>query len=146
MQSVATHVTVKDIVRRGCEHAKNDAVSIGRHAWNSLPDGVIAAQQGDIYIWKLGSLPQDVVEVEPYHQLAPGQTLGSRHCLISLEGVRMYQKRQPGPLDGPYLWLEDGPATITHPVHGDIVDIPQGAILHITYQRLYADTVRRVMD
>ena len=136
--------TVQDVITKGRGICNSHAISV-TDLWASVPYGCIASQQGDIYLWKLAALPEDAVEVAPYRQLAPGQTLGSRHCLASTEGVRMFHLKRPGPLDGPILLFE-APGTITHPTHGDIVGIPAGSIVRITYQQMYADTVQRVLD
>jgi len=144
--STMSTITVHDIIEQGQAVAKADAFVMTPDLYASVPDGACIGRQGDIYLWKLAALPQDAIEVAHYRQLAPGLTLGSRHCLASLDGVRMFHKRQPGPLDGPILWFADEPGTITHPTHGDIVDIPANSIIQITYQRMYADVVRRTED
>jgi len=138
-------VSVQEIIIHGQSVAKADAFFMTTALYASVPYGACLGRQGDIYLWKLAGLPEDAIEVEPYRQLAPGATRGSRHCLDALTGVRMFHRRTPGPLDGPILWLSV-PRTLTHPTHGDIVGLPAGAILKITYQRLYADEVRRVED
>jgi hypothetical protein len=80
----------------------------------------------------------------PSRQLAPGDTQGSRHCLRSLDGMTVYRLRNPGPLDGPIVVGERGLA-IDHPEHANIV-IEQPVTVAITYQRAFADELRRVAD
>ena len=138
-------ITIADIRTKGQAVAKADAYIITSEAWANVPYGKIFARQGDIYLTKLGAVPKDAIAVESYAQLAPGATLGSRHCLDHLDGVRMYHLRQSTALDGPIIETFR-PVTITHPKHGDIVDIPAGAVIHVTYQRMYADELRRVVD
>lgn len=138
-------LTVQEIIEVGQSIAKKDPHYMTQDVYDSIPVNKCIGRQGDVYFWKLASLPRDVVEVEPYAQLAPGQTLGSRHCLASLRGVRMFQKKNAGPLDGPII-LFDALGTATHPTHGDIVNIPAGSIVRITYQQMYADTPRRAID
>jgi hypothetical protein len=55
----------------------------------------------------------------------------------------MYRVSNPGPLDGPIIDAPDGCA-IDHPEHGDAV-LPAG-VYAITYQRAYAQELRRVQD
>jgi hypothetical protein len=138
-------ITVQKIIEIGQQVAKVAPYYMTEDVYDSIPERKCIGRQGDVYFWKLAALPQDIVEVTPYAQLAPGQTLGSRHCLASIAGVRMFQRKDPGPLDGPILLFAE-PGTVTHPTHGDIVNIPAGAIIRITYQQMYANTVRRAID
>lgn len=101
-------------------------------------------RQGDVYIELLAELPPNRKLVEkPDPQLAPGTTKGSRHILDSLQGVEMWALASPTPLDGPLLRTTEE-RTITHPEHGNVI-LPPG-IYGITYQRAYADELRRVAD
>lgn len=101
-------------------------------------------RQGDIYIEKLERVPAGAVRIEkPEAQLAPGTTQGSRHVLDSLEGVTMSRLATPNALDGPILDLATE-RTITHPEHGNVI-LPPGCY-RITYQRAFADELRRVAD
>ena len=142
---MAMTMTIQEIITTGQAVAKADPYRMSPEAYASVPYGACIGRQGDVYLWKLAALPEDAIEVSPYPQLAPGHTLGSRHCLASLQDVRMFHLKRPGPLDGPILLFEQA-GTITHPTHGDIVGIPAGSIVRITYQQMYADTVRRVED
>jgi len=101
-------------------------------------------RQGDLYITRIYAVPDHATIVKnPSAQLAPGATKGSRHILDSLVGVRVFVKPNATVLDGPILdVIED--RTITHPEHGDVV-LPMGCY-EITYQRAYADELRRVAD
>lgn len=101
-------------------------------------------RQGDVYVEKRGGVTGDMtVEPKPNAQLAPGTTKGSRHVLDSLDGVTMYRVANPTPLDGPVIETTCE-RTITHPEHGDLI-LPPG-VYAITYQRAYADELRRVAD
>lgn len=102
------------------------------------------ARQGDVYLEKLVGVPSGcTVEEKPSAQLAPGTTQGSRHIIDSLEGVTVYRLANPTPLDGPILDLSTE-RTITHPEHGDVV-LPPG-VYGVTYQRAFADELRRAAD
>ena len=103
-----------------------------------------SVRQGDVYLTRISRLPRGAVEVkQPDRQLAPGTTQGSRHCLRSLDGVRVYHFAQPGPLDGPVIEAESDWA-VEHPEHGDYV-LPPGTYA-VTYQRAFADELKRVQD
>ena len=141
---MATTVTFTDIQAAGQQHATVAPVQISLAAYQDAPSGKRFAQQGDLYFCKLADVPADAIRAQPYAQLAPGESLGSRHCLDSLAGVQMFHLLTPGPLDGPVLVLSQA-RTVTHPEHGHIT-FPAGACMQVTYQRLYGDTVRRVED
>lgn len=105
-------------------------------------------RQGDLYITRLDALPSDIkpLEAKPGQdpaQLAEGTTQGSRHVLDSLEGVEMYELATKTALDGPILNLAKE-RTVTHPEHGHVC-LPPGSYA-ITYQRAYAEELRRVAD
>lgn len=92
-----------------------------------------ALRQGDLIVTLLDRLPSGAKEVgEPQLQLADGSTQGSRHCLDSPDGVRMYEVADKGAYDGPILDLSRE-RTITHPEHGHMV-LPPGCYA-VTYQR-----------
>jgi len=100
-------------------------------------------RQGDVYIWLVSKLPQDAKPVKAIEQLAPGTTKGSRHCLDSLNGVTMFVRLNANELQGPFMRL-DCERVVTHPEHGDW-RLPPG-LYEITYQRAFADELRRVRD
>jgi hypothetical protein len=104
-------------------------------------------RQGDLYLRMLPAVPKTAVLVEkPLRQLAPGTSMGSRHC-IKIEHMahtRVYVDAR-NPLCGPVL---DAlcPVEIEHPEHGNIV-LPAGAY-RVTFQRQAnpAGDLRRVVD
>lgn len=101
-------------------------------------------RQGDLYIELLSAVPAGAIqEKKSSAQLAPGTTQGSRHILDSLKGVKMYRLGSPTVLDGPILDLSKE-RTITHPEHGHVV-LPAG-VYGVTYQRAFADELRRAAD
>lgn len=105
-----------------------------------------AWRQGDVYIEFLDRVPDGAVKLNKKQhgcQLAPGATQGSRHVLDSLVGVTMYRLPESTVLDGPVL-VTSRERTVTHPEHGDVV-LPPGTY-GITYQREYAEELRRVAD
>lgn len=101
-------------------------------------------RQGDLYITRIESIPSACGLVrQPSAQLAPGNTQGSRHTLRSLVDVQVFRLDNAGPLDGPII-VSEGELAIDHPEHGDRI-LPPGCYA-ITYQRAYAEELRRVED
>lgn len=108
----------------------------------ATPD-VDYVRQGDVYIWIKSNVPKNAKKIKANSQLAPGTTKGSRHCLDSLEGVTMYAITDASELQGPIIELSCE-RLVTHPEHGDW---RLGAgIYEITYQRAFAEELRRVRD
>tara|TARA_Y100000310_G_scaffold213286_1_gene214204 strand:- start:8310 stop:8723 length:414 start_codon:yes stop_codon:yes gene_type:complete len=104
-----------------------------------------AFRQGDIYITKISGVLASKHRLvdQPAAQLAPGTTRGSRHILDSLDGVELYIVKDADALTGP-LVVTLKERVVTHPEHGDVI-LPPGCYA-ITYQRAYADELRRVAD
>lgn len=107
-------------------------------------------RQGDLRIIRLeddfteahsGRLKQ--VENPPL-QLAPGTTQGSRHELLSLEGITSFRLIGETELDGPVI-KSDLPFSIVHPEHGDAINIPPGCYA-FPGQRAFAETLQRTQD
>ena len=98
-----------------------------------------AIAQGDFIL----VVAEDVVPAgyslmkNPSLQLVPGNNVGSKHCLDSLEGVEVYlpEGYSEESLKGPFLRLSQD-RVVTHPVHGD-VSIPAGFAVNCIYQREY---------
>lgn len=95
--------------------------------------------QGDLYLMIYeGQVPEGYVEVvEPKEEdkkLVPGQTQGSRHCLDSLSGVKLYRPENwtEDDLRGPLMILSEE-RTVLHPTHG-AVTIPAGFSVLCSYQ------------
>lgn len=126
-------------IRDHAESIKND----GDHRVEVCTPGDTWAQ-GDVGIVCIADLPRDAVLVkEPQVQLAPGTTQGSRHCLDSLRGIKVYSTPNDGPLDGPLL-KSSREFTVEHPEHGNVT-LPAGCYA-IVYQRAFADELRAVRD
>jgi hypothetical protein len=105
----------------------------------------VPVAQGDINLWLLPKMPANVIKVAPNHQLAPGTTQGSRHCIRQedMVNVKFYSLPNPTPLQGNIMLLEQ-PIIIEHPEHGD-QQWPAG-IVAVTYQLRHAEEVARVQD
>lgn len=71
----------------------------------------------------------------PSTQLVPGNTVGARHCLDSLEGVEMHipETWNEESLQGPFLKFTQD-RQVLHPTHG-CVTIPAGFNVECVYQR-----------
>lgn len=103
-------------------------------------------RQGDVYFWSLDKVPSGCRAMEkPDWQLAPGTTQGSRHIVAPADraNVTVLLLPHPNPLQGPVLDAPHG-VTIEHPEHGH-VRLGSGVYL-VTYQRAYAEELRRVQD
>jgi len=100
--------------------------------------------QGDVKFTRLAALPAGAKRIDkPSAQLAPGTTQGSRHVLNDMNGIELYQAPDAGPLDGPII-VSECPFTVDHPEHA-VVTFPAG-IEAVTYQRAFAEELRRVQD
>lgn len=102
--------------------------------------------QGDVNFWLLPKVPDAAIAAKPISQLAPGNTRGSRHCIRQkdMAHVRFFRLPNPNPLQGLILCFDEE-TTIEHPEHGDHI-YPKGAIVAVTFQRRYADELRRIED
>ena len=105
-------------------------------------------RQGDVRVIRL---PDDfdieehcILLKEIPIQLAPGNTLGSRHCLDSIEGVTAYKLIAANNIDGPVLQLSETRSVI-HPEHGNCKDLPVGKYA-FPGQRVQAEEIRRTRD
>ncbi len=129
------------------KRVKESAEKIDRSKSQRFPEAASPGdcfRQGDLYLTLLDGIPKGAVrEKQPDRQLAPGTTQGSRHCLDSLAGVKAYRLADPTPLDGPILDLAEE-RTVEHSEHGHVT-LPPG-VYGVTYQRQFADEIRRVQD
>lgn len=132
------------------DNIKNDA---DVDASNMFTKTMQAFAQGDVYIVFLGETMEaakgpgklDAITVTEFQQqLAPGDTQGSRHELAHADGVVMYRRNSAQECDGPILHLTK-PNDITHPEHGNLVNIPPG-VYGIVYQQTGDQLRRRVRD
>lgn len=119
----------------------NDALALVRQITSGEHEKIVAGEtlyfpeaasdgefiaQGDMNIVIVpDEVPQGYIKLyEPILKLVPRKddSTGSRHCLVSTDGVEMYVPStwDETSLDGPFLRLANG-TTITHPVHGDVV-------------------------
>lgn len=124
-----------ETVAPGQPFSFTEAASVGDGCW-----------QGDLGLEVVAGVPAGYeLASKPSTQLVPGATQGSRHCLDSLKGVKLYlPEGWPTPTDqlaGPVFVLSK-PRTVTHPVHGD-VSIPAGFTIRCRYQREYDAEQRR---
>ncbi len=131
---------------KALEQVRSSAEAIKNGEAQRFPEAASVGdfvRQGDLYITLLESVPRDSSEGKLELQLAPGTTKGSRHILDSGDGVTMYRAAGEDALTGPIVDLAEE-RTVTHPEHGDWV-LPPGCYA-ITYQRAYAEELRRVAD
>ncbi len=96
-------------------------------------------RQGDLYVTIWEAVPADYVRIEKPKeidkQLVPGNTVGAKHCLDSLDGVELYRPQNwtEESLEGPFLRLTKE-RTVIHPTHGHVT-IPAGFGAICDYQR-----------
>lgn len=132
-------VVERVLVNAKCK-AKPDAVF---HATMRIGD---YHRQGDVYVQRITPPYRNKIkEITVRIQVAPGSTQGSRHCITgaTLRHLRMYKKTTATALDGPIIEAFN-PVEIGHPEHGHVT-IPPGWYA-ITFQRAYAEELRRVQD
>lgn len=114
----------------------SEAAEVGDGVW-----------QGDLGIEIVEAAMGDYIEVksptDADRQLVPGNTQGARHCLDSLDGVRMFRPIDwnAESLQGPVLVLSKE-RTILHPTHGAVA-IPAGFTVRCRYQREFDAEQRR---
>lgn len=106
-------------------------------------------RQGDLRIVRLaddfGAKHGDKIEsTKAEKQLAPGTTQGSRHLLSRIRGIKFYKLKNATALDGPVIEAKQS-FSITHPEHGNCVDIPAGWYA-FPGQRAFAEELRRTQD
>lgn len=102
--------------------------------------------QGDVIFWPLTRMPAECKAIKsPSRQLAEGDTKGSRHCIAkdAMPHCQLFSLPRPNALQGPII-VSDKNITIEHPEHGNQV-LPPGNHL-VTYQRAYAEELRRIED
>lgn len=131
---------VKAIVERVTEHGKGIADdSEVRYGTFSVGD---LHWQGDVGVLRVCELPGGLEDNWAWgKQVAPGNTQGSRHTVDGKCKLLVWP--EGGELVGPVV-RSDQKWCLRHPEHGDVL-FPAGDYL-ITYQRAYADVIRRVMD
>jgi len=99
--------------------------------------------QGDVAITFVKALPKFYQQSAQVAQLAPGNTQGSRHVIADLSGIEIRTRKDADQLTGPAI-IADRAWELTHPEHGHAV-FPAGSFV-TTYQRQYAEEMRRVQD
>ena len=136
-------ITIHEIQARGKTVANAAPITVSAEALADVPAGQKFARQGDLYFAKLAAVPADARSWPHAHgQLAPGTSQGSRHT-VSLAQVRLWLLPYPTALDGPIIEAPEG-VEIAHPEHGHHIYPP--GVYQVTYQRAYADELRRVQD
>lgn len=141
-------------VQAQAESIKNDRTE--KVGTMSIGDVV---RQGDIYITRIGELPKTRTKIDR-RQLTPGETQGSRHTVegpatiyeadpdqtIALIEKAMGAKSElAAPLIGP-VFETTGVVEIAHPEHGNRILPSEPGCYAVTYQRAFADEVRRTLD
>lgn len=136
--------TAVEVLKQVHSHGKENA----DNSLRVIPKNFLVGHhvpQGDINIWRLREVPPTAVSAHSFAQLAPGTTRGSRHCIKAsdLGKCIFFRLPNPSPLQGPIIVFTES-VTIEHPEHGD--QIWPICVVAITYQRRYADEIRRIQD
>jgi len=132
----ATEVYKK--VKETAETHKNDSVQdCTKMKVNQI------ARQGDLYIQKTGNVTGLKEKTVTTNQLVPGQTMGSRHCLDSLQGIKFYTSSRSSALMGDTLEATRA-FQVNHPEHGDIKF--SAGCYRIGYQKDHAAEEKRRLD
>lgn len=103
--------------------------------------------QGDLNLIVADGVPSSYVRIEKPkaidRQLVPGNTVGAKHCLDSLAGVKLYRPAQwtAESMDGPCI-VTTKERVVLHPTHG-AVTIPAGMTVVCHYQREFDAEQRR---
>lgn len=135
---MVTAISELKAIQQHAESIKNDET----HEMSVMSPGDAWAQ-GDVLITCLECVPDGCEPIKAERQLAPGTTQGSRHCIVDLQGVEMFRMKDATPLDGP-VFRSDRKVEIDHPEHGNLIAPP--GTYGVTYQRQYAEELRRVQD
>lgn len=99
-------------------------------------DGVA---QGDLMLIVADKIPDEYQRIKGPKaidkQLVPGNTVGAKHCLDSMVGVKIYRPTNwtEASMDGPCI-VTTKERTVLHPTHGAVV-IPAGMTVVCYYQR-----------
>lgn len=116
-----------ETVKPGMPFKMTTAATVGDGVW-----------QGDLGLEVIEKVPSNYVKVNNVGnttQLVRGNTIGSRHCLDSLQGVELYHPNDwsDESLFGP-VFITSLERTVLHPTHGAVV-IPAGMTILCRYQR-----------
>lgn len=132
--------TVSDAIRQGDVYID----IIGECKYDELGDTIMVTAYDDEgnplaekVEYKLRQVPEGASEseLEKLRQMVPGVTVGAKHCLSSLDGVKVYMPPvwNEEELDGPVLALSK-PQEYIHPTHGPVV-LLVGQLYELRYQR-----------
>jgi hypothetical protein len=102
-----------------------------------------AFRQGDVYVTRIAEVPKNAVGTVNM-QIAKGQTKGSRHILVETKGLRVYNLKDAGPLDGP-VFSSTEEICLTHPEHAHF-RFPAGTYSTHYQTDFAADELRAVRD
>ena len=105
--------------------------------------------QGDFWIVVAEKVPETGFKMKPelkHHQLVPGETVGSKHCLnvVDTEKAEVYYPEvfDEDSLTGPYLVVKSAGVVVEHPKHGN-VHLWKDTVYRCVYQREYDKEKKR---
>ena len=139
-------MTEIEIIEKHAENIRNGLEKVKPGMEACFTDGCVegdAIWQGALLLVISGDIPEDfVVNSDPkrdIRQLVPGNTIGAKHCLESLEGIQVFYPKEwnAESLLGPFISVASGhTAVVTHPVHGNVL-IPGRFNVQTYYQKEY---------
>lgn len=140
---------VYDAMQTRCKEFSEMDNSIDRQAGAMTPD-VDVLWQGDVGVILLSKAAYAAISGKlkvmgngaSHVQVAVGEGIGSRHT-VSTQEATTYARTGAGALDGPVV-VSDKPWTLCHPKHRNVTFGP--GEYAITYQRQYAEELRRAAD
>jgi len=127
-------VTAEQVIERQTSHLETIEQGKPERLSPAMTENDFFAQ-GDLYMRPLKQLPEGYKAVEGPEQLVKGNSIGSRHCLSTLEGVKLWH---------PVNWSDEsliGPVfqascdvDVVHPTHGNVT-VPTGMMIQVGYQK-----------
>lgn len=148
-ENASDAASVYDAMQARCEEFSKADNSIDRQAGAMTPD-VDVLWQGDVGVILLSKAAYSALQGKlkvmgsgaSHVQVAVGEGIGSRHTVSTQEAVT-FERSGSSVLDGPVV-VADKPWTLCHPKHRNVTFGP--GEYAITYQRQYAEELRRAAD
>jgi len=134
-----TLATISDILDHAQENQINEELLL-------VPELEVGdyIPQGDINLIVLPSVPPGALLVEePSKQIVVGNSKGSRHCLNSLENVRIYRLPNPNALQSIIIEFL-GETILEHPEHKN--QLWKKGVVIVSHQRQRAGDLRKIAD
>lgn len=136
MQALEVHQHITE----SCDKVNHDTT---RDVTSLMDIGKII-RQGDVYVKRVDTIPEDFTMATMETQIAKGNTKGSRHILEDDGVIRIFKKSSPAPLEGP-AFKSTKEITLTHPEHANF-KLPAGCYISYYQQDFAQEEIRAVRD